>query len=62
MRRFVIKRDKGIIDGEYREGWRIYERIGKAYGKHPDAELCPLEFYRTKKEAEENCPNDNEKL
>ena len=55
MKKFIVKRDYGIIDGEHRKGWRIYERIGKGSGKKNNAEEYPQEhLFKTKKEAEDS--------
>uniref|UniRef100_A0A6H1ZJS8 Uncharacterized protein n=1 Tax=viral metagenome TaxID=1070528 RepID=A0A6H1ZJS8_9ZZZZ len=51
MKKFTIQKEEGIIDGSWRTGWTVYEKIGEIWGKRADEELSPLGFYRTRKEA-----------
>ena len=53
MKKFITKRDYGIVNGSYRKCWRIFERIGKGTGKNDNAEEYPQEMlFKTKEEAE----------
>jgi len=35
MKKFTIQKEEGIIDGSWRTGWTVYEKIGEIWGKEP---------------------------
>lgn len=53
MNRYIMRREAGIVNNKYGYGWKIYERIGKVYGKKTNAEeYWDGRIFKTRREAE----------